>query len=332
LKHRANVKHLSCLLSLIVWFLPCPVALAVVDANSRSNTNAPSDGSPWASAGQVSVGGGTYLGAGWVLTATHVGPGTVNFGGSNFAWDGTTAVRLTNSTGSSNDLYMFKLKTLPPLPRMPLTTTTPAASSQVDMLGFGYISGSAETSFGPGLLGFSWSSTTVKSWGNNKVAGGTTSIDVGEGPVTCFTMDFSATSQTSDEAQASNGDSGGGVFFKSGSTWELAGMLLYISELQNQPANTSLFGDVTYAANIATYYPQIEALLTNTVPTLSISRSTANFVLSWADTGVAWTLASSHNPATTNWTVLSPSLTLTNGQYYALVPDTNSSTFFRLQR
>jgi len=139
-----------------------------VDANSQANTNAPTDGAPWDHLGQVNGSGGSYLGGGWVLTAGHVGPGNVVFDGTTFIWDG--ALRwLTNSDGSFTDSIMLHLKTSPSLPRLALSSKTPGAFSVVDLIGYGYRSGSAETSFGVGIVGYYWSANPGKSWGNNKV-------------------------------------------------------------------------------------------------------------------------------------------------------------------
>jgi len=309
-------------------------ALAIVDAASQSNTNAPSDGSPWTSVGRLNGGGCTYLGAGWVLTANHVfaGGGSVNLDGTLYPYDGTSA-RLTNSDGTATDFVVMHLGTLPPLPRMPLMTTAPAVSSTVDMMGFGPIAGSLQTNFGSGLIGFTWSSNPFKSWGNNTVSGGLGVVNAGEGNVTVFPTTFDEFGQTSDEAQAAPGDSGGGVFQKSGSTWELVGMLLYTSQpLSGQPLNTSCYGQETFLGNIATYRGQILAWVTNTVPSLSISQAGTNVMVCWPDTGVTWTLLSNHSLTMTNWAVLSPTLTLTNGQYCAVIPTTSSPTFFRLHR
>lgn len=307
-------------------------ASAVVDANSRANTNAPPDGSPWTSMGHVNGASGTYLGAGWVLTAAHVGPGNTDLNGSLFPWDGTS-LRLTNADGSVTDMVLFHLSTLPPLPRMPLASSSPGTSSQVDMIGFGYIAGSAQTNIGP-YTGFYWSADQFKSWGNNRVnPGGTTTLNAGFGNVTVFATTFSSPpSQTSDEAQAAPGDSGGGVFQTSGSTWQLVGMIDAISPLPNQPSGTSVYNNATSSADIATYRAQIVSVVAATVPALSISRSGTNVIVSWPDTGTTYSLLVNHNLAMTNWTLLSPSLTLTNGQFYARLPATNSPSFFRLQK
>jgi hypothetical protein len=310
-------------------------ASAVVDAASPANTNAPSDGSPWDSMGHVSapdpyVGsgyGGIYLGAGWVLTAQHAAVGDTYFSETLFPWDGTS-VRMTNSDGTGTDMQMFHLKTLPPLPRMPLSTTTPAANAQVDMIGFGFIAGSAQTTIGS-YTGFYLSANQYKSWGNNRATGGTVIVTDVYGDVTSFETIFNAPpSQTSDEGQAEAGDSGGGVFEKNGSTWQLVGMMFGIDSQVNGAA---VYNDVTYSANIATYRTQIAAVIAATRPVLSISRSGTNVMACWPDTGVTYNLESRQSLTNANWTALSPSLTLTNGQYCALLPATNGANFFHLR-
>jgi hypothetical protein len=306
-------------------------AFAVVDANSRANTNAPADGSPWGNVGGVNGASAIYVGAGWVLTASHVGGGNAEFGGVIYPWEGSYT-RLTNSDGTFTDLIVFHVQTLPPLPRIPLVSAAPSASSQVDLMGTGCIAGSAETNIGS-YTGFYWSARGAKSWGNNQVnAGGTTTVNAGYGNVTVFSTTFSSTGQTSDEAQAAAGDSGGGVFQKSGSTWQLVGMLDLVSAYPGQTNATAVYGNVTYCANIATYRSQIAAALAGTVPSLSISRSGTNVTVCWVDSGVTYDLYGNRDLSTTNWALLSPSLTLTNGQYCGLLPATNSPTFFRLKK
>ena len=306
-------------------------ASAIVDASSRTNTSAPPDGSPWASIGQVNGSSGVYLGAGWVLTAAHVGANDANFGGTVFRWDGTS-LRLTNADGSVTDMVMFHLRTLPPLPRMSLATATPAASSQVTLIGCGSIAGSAQTNIGT-YTGFYWSVNGLKSWGNNKVdPGGTRIINAGLGNVTTFRPTFSSSLQTSDEGQAAGGDSGGGVFQKNGSTWQLVGMLDAIGNLANQPSYTAVYNDLTYSADIATYRAQIVSTIAATVPALTISRSGTGVMICWPDTGITYNLLASHNVPTTNWNLLSPTLTLTNGQFCAFLPATTGANFFRLQK
>ena len=58
------------------------------------------------------------------------------------------------------------------------------------------------------------------------------------------------------------GDSGGAVFLKRGSQWELVGMMFAITIYDGQPYfTTAVFGQSTYLADIAWYKPQIESII-----------------------------------------------------------------------
>jgi secreted trypsin-like serine protease len=80
---------------------------------------------------------------------------------------------------------------------------------------------------------------------------------LGNGALQVFSVNFSQTFQTANEGQAATGDSGGAIFFKNGTTWELAGMIDAIGTLTDQPGSTAVYGDFTNAADIATYRSQI---------------------------------------------------------------------------
>ena len=302
----------------------------MVDASSTANTNAPPDGSPWANVGTVNDASGVYLGAGWALTADHVGPGNLNLDGLTFTYDGTSQ-RLTNSDGTPTDMVMFHLSALPSLPKLLLTSSTPTASSQVDMIAYGRIAGSVQTNIGT-YTGFYWSVYGYKSWGNNKVdAGGLITADAGYGNVTLFSTDFVMPSHltTSDPAQAAPGDSGGGVFQKISSGWQLAGMLDATESQTNQAA---VYGDKTFAADIATYRNEIVAIIEATIPELSIAQSGSAVQVCWPDTGVAYTLQTTPTLSPTSWTPASGTSSSAPGQLCVLLSATNSASFFRLQK
>ena len=310
---------------------------AIVDANSENNTSPPPDGAPWANVGTVNGASGIYIGAGWVLTAGHVGGGDINLLGTDYPWDGTLHW-LTNSDGSFADGIVLRLRTVPALPRVPLVSSTPPAVSQVDMIGFGFRSGSAQTNFSLGTTGFYWSSASgIKSWGNNKLdpAPPVTVYD-GFTNVIAFSTTFDgppAPLQTSDECQAGNGDSGGGVFYQNGSQWELAEMIVAIDEpLTNRPFNSAVYTDQTYALDIATYRDQIVTWLESTIPRLSIVPSGTNIQLGWVDTGVSYQLQSTASLTVEKWTPLAATVSLTNGQFNAQTPITPDPRFFRLQK
>ncbi|MDP9290943.1 MAG: PEP-CTERM sorting domain-containing protein [Verrucomicrobiota bacterium] len=235
-------------------------AFAVVDANSTTNTSDPNDGSPWANVGSVNGASGEYLGNGWVLTAYHVGAGTITFDSGAFAWDGQQ-IRLTNADNTRTDLLLFHLTIAPNLAALSLSSSTPTAGSIVDMEGYGRIRGSDEKTYSTAsgtYMGFDWSAAGAKSWGTNTIdSGGVTTINQGFGPVHVFSMDFSKTPQTLNEGEGALGDSGGAVFSFNGTTLELAGMMDAIGTFPNQPANTAVYGNETYAADITYYRNQI---------------------------------------------------------------------------
>jgi hypothetical protein len=108
--------------------------------------------------------------------------------------------------------------------------------------------------------GWLWSQPSgVMRWGTNRVSG-TAYI----GTLT-FTTSFTNSMQggTASEAQGATGDSGGAVFIKNGSTWELAGVMIAVgpgSVEDGQPADTALYGNVTFAADLSQYRDQIVAI------------------------------------------------------------------------
>ena len=313
-------------------------AFAVVDANSASNTSAPTDGAPWNNVGEIGGASGVYIGGGWVLTAAHVGAANINLDNALFTYDGTS-LRLTNSDGTQTDLVLFHLASFPPLPSLPLASTTPGPLSQVDMIGFGHFAGSTQTNFGL-YSGFYFSASGAKSWGNNKVnVGGNTTWNIGFGNITGFVTDFTSpgtlgpTSQSSDEAQLAAGDSGGGAFQNTGSVWQLAGILDAEQNQVNQPASTAVYGDKSYMADIATYRSQIVAVLNaSPVPGLTISATATNALICWPDMGVNYNLEASSSRNNPNWSAVSANQFSTNGQICVTLPTTNVARFFRLQR
>jgi len=320
-----------------VYILAYPFgASAVVDANSKANTSQPPDGSPWDNVGILTSGAsGIYVGNGWVLTADHVGVGNLHVIGADFPADGTW-YRLTNSDGTATDMVLFHLATSPALPAVTLVTNTPAALTSVDMIGCGRNAGTAQTNVGT-YTGFYWSTTEFKSWGNNKVdVGGVTVINAWYGNLSVFTTDFTTRGTTgamSDECQAASGDSGGAVFALINSKWQLVGMIDAINVLPSQPSNSSVYGNMTYAADIATYRNQLLSLmaLTNS-PKLSISVSGSNVTVCWPGSAAGFNLESTSALKPATWTMVSQNLLYTNGQGCAVFPANGGAKFFRLHK
>lgn len=323
----------SLILTVLLLALAAWPAKAVINASSNTNIYPPADGAPWGNVGQVNGASGLYVGNGWALTAVHVGPGDIYLNGVVYAYDGTSH-RLTNSDGTGTDMVVFHLKTVPPIPRLALTTSTPTALSTVDLIGCGHIAGSPQTSIFP-YTGFYWSAGAAKSWGNCTVSvGGVAVYSAGFGNVSEMSTDFkdpTSPAATSNEAEAAGGDSGGGVFEHTSSGWQLVGMIDLITILPGQTNNTAVYGNNTLAADIATYGPQVAAWRASTPPVMTVNRSGTNVLVCWPDIGVNYTLQTSASFSPVNWTTLSPGLTYTNGEVCALLPASGTQKYFRLK-
>lgn len=250
---------------------------AIVDANSTTNTSDPGGGVPWANVGSVNGGSGTYLGNGWVLTAAHVGAGSIAFDSGTFQPDGRV-IRLSNPDTSLADMLLYHLVLTPGLTGSVVSSSTPAIGSLVDLVGYGRIRGSAQQSFSTEYgttIGFTWSASGAKSHGTNQIQTSVETLTVqGAGSFRGFLLDFTPPPtlftppppfvNTVREAQVATGDSGGAVFYKkNGATWELAGMIEALASFVF-PLPASVYGDESWVMDLPTYKTQIDALVSST--------------------------------------------------------------------
>lgn len=233
---------------------------------------------------------GVYLGNGWMIGAYHVvrsgsngfAFGNVILDGNTYSVNAATALRITDpSTQSPADLAMFQLTVAPAdanLKTLAVATRNPNPASNLILMGNGANRAAAltywnvdksastwiwsESLTGPGTYsGYKYDpdNSQAMRWGNGTMSG-TTSGDDGFG-VTSFL--YSLFQSTTGSAIAATGDSGGGVFYKkSGTTWQLAGILLTVGTpappYNGQPAATSIVNnDQTFAANLTYYNTQI---------------------------------------------------------------------------
>lgn len=227
----------------------------------------------------------------WLITARHnTNPtGNITLDGKSY----TFQERVTTADGddSLGDLELLRYKrtdnAVPSLPAVQLSSTTAPSNATMALIGLGQnrvenaatnANVSDASSVGTGLQGYNWTST-IKRWGLNTMdsefpdllesgiptMGRTGTYEVGGVNSVGFTMDFDRPANgqwlTSNEAIGSPGDSGGGVFYFNGSGWELNGLISVINASGSQNANTSAFGNLTIATDIATYR---SALLGNT--------------------------------------------------------------------
>jgi hypothetical protein len=280
--------HPSCLKKIVliaVLILPLPLVQAVVigSGNGSGNTNAPSGPNGdlgWNYVGSLNGASGVYLGggngSGWVLTANHV-----RFGNLNFTLNGTTysAIAGSGQQIGSIDLYAFRITVgqgtgLSLLSNLTLAGTSPAVGETLTMIGNGKDRATSETYWRvTGTTSYTWTeiprifsnendpsgykqlSSSSKRWGSNQ-ADGVVTVNSTSMIQTTFTE-----SGISNEAQAAVGDSGGGVFVPmDNGSYQLAGIMDLVGTFSGQPANTAVFGNVTYSIDIATYREQIIAV------------------------------------------------------------------------
>jgi hypothetical protein len=264
--------------------LPRLASAVVIDTVTGSgNPSAPADDPGWANVGVLGIGTGVYLGDGWVLTAAHVGGGSIVLNGGTYAMLAGSGTQLTNGgepgRNALTDLYMFCLATTPVgIGGVTIAQTATGSAAAVTMIGSGRDRGDfTQWSVNTGTTPWAWTEVTSGGnaagyktlearsmrWGTNNVASTGQWIDDGYGEIKTLTTNFSDFVGNSTEAQAAYGDSGGAVFHKNGSTWELAGLILTVAGYSGQPdpGATPVFGNLTYAADLSFYRPQIMAIV-----------------------------------------------------------------------
>jgi len=199
---------------------------------------------------------GIYLGAGWVLTAAHVGAGDLTLGGVRYPAVADSQVRLRAGDGADSppDLLLYRIDPHPDLPPLRIGRATPPAGAEVLLFGCGV--GRGERLQFRGLPGWDWSGEKACRWGTNEVAH-LRVFDAQKGSRTrAFATEF--TPGTSDrEAQAAHADSGGAVVCRAGGRWELCGVMLAVGLFEGQPGSSTFPGNFTYAADLAHYRDQI---------------------------------------------------------------------------
>lgn len=234
-------------------------AVLLDSGDGTQNTTAPVNDPGFAHVGRRGGLTAVYLGDGWVLTANHVGMGTVTFDGETSEPLPGSAVRLANGDGTFADLLLFAVHPPPALPLLPIRTDPLSGGEGAILVGNGRDRGPA-TSWDPNgppppgpVDGWQWASSRSLRWGTNVIDG--FPVD----PI-ANTFSFYTTfdeGAPGDESQAADGDSGGAVFVHDGVEWQLAGILFAIGVFSEQPAQTSLHGNLSYAGDLSLYADQI---------------------------------------------------------------------------
>ena len=263
---------------LVACFRAEAVIVYGTNGTGTNNTSAPSDDPGWANVGTVAGCTAVYLGSKttgyWMLTAKHVPlSGPVVMPNGSYSIVSNSGVQIGTS-----DLQVFRIQENPGLSGVTISSSAPSPTSSVVMIGNGRDRGAYTTwdgnpsgwgSPGSEASGYVWGSNQIVRWGTNVVLDN--NLDVYSGATTFSTIFNDITNPN--ESQGSLGDSGGGVFFKNGSLWELTGIMLtvgvwdgasggYYDQFTGQPANVSLdyantgfsgAGSATFSAQLSTY-------------------------------------------------------------------------------
>lgn len=207
-----------------------------------------------------------YLGAGWALTAAHVGPGQILLDGEVVSPEPGSRHVLLNVDGSLADGVLFELDRsarLPDRPLIPIARTPVQPGEEVLLIGFGRerdgpVRWSDEVA--GDRTGFRWSSEGRKRWGMNRVLGVGRWIPHRTSLSRTFVLRFDDPRDpeaTRFEAHAATGDSGGGVFVRRAHGWELAGLMISVTSRFGSPARTATFGDQTLVLDLTSYRSEI---------------------------------------------------------------------------
>jgi len=210
-----------------------------------------------------------YLGAGWVLTARHVGRGEIFLLGEIFPPLRRAGHSLLNQDGSRADAMIFELDpklTMPDLPILPIANRPPEIGEEVLMIGFGRTSVKT-IEWGPETkdeqrIAFVWSKRGEKRWGTNRVDATQEWMRHEQYLTRSMALSFSPADDekaTEHEAAATLGDSGGAIFVHrvDEGGWQLAGLITSISGPADRPPSSSSIGDVTYAADLSAYREEL---------------------------------------------------------------------------
>ena len=248
-------------------------AVIVAGGDGTQNTTTPTGGQGWDYVGRIEHATArssiTYIDNDWFITAYHVkhfyDPSSVLFGGSSYSIDAGSWTRMTNSVGGDADLVMFRVTSDVGLSGVTVRSSATANGSALTMIGNGRNRETSETTWNGAWLeggaptvhtGYKWASGSTKRWGTNTKDADAGLVDDGFGITEMFTTDFDDIGGS--EAQGATYDSGGGVFYDTGSEWELAGIMVTVDIEGGQPwPGTAVYGNETYIADMQYYADQI---------------------------------------------------------------------------
>jgi len=233
-------------------------AVVIDSGDGAGNTSPPTDDPGLANVGTIGTHAGVYLGNGWVLTANHIASADLVIAGQTFKEVAGSKLRLTTPGVGLADLKLLKFDGAPALPAVNIATARPPNGNAVlVMYGRGRNRGAAtswQDTDGQTHDGYLVTTSGTLRWGNNKFEGAFPSPVL---DTEAYLTLFDQSGGTSDECQAAQGDSGGGVFYKRFGSWELSGIMFATYPYPDQPANMVLYGNGTVVADLSVYRAEI---------------------------------------------------------------------------
>jgi cysteine-rich repeat protein len=254
------------LISLLNLLLASTSMAVIIDsATGTENTTAPPDDPGWLHVARRGATTAVYVGNGWVLTASHVGAGTIRIDGVNYPPVAGSELAIIHDGLDVADLVLFRVDPVPPLPQLPIRSSQPAIDDAVVMMGNGRNRGAATSFTIPPSLqvhhGYEWDTTKNRRWGSNIVSNAGVDVQIGNTTSRGFATAFTRF-ESDDEGHAADGDSGGGVFIKNGGSWELAGIMIAVETLQGQPPALAVYENSSWMVDLSYYSSQILDVIT----------------------------------------------------------------------
>lgn len=260
-------------------------AVVISSTSDAANIVSPGPGSGWDNMARLSGSSSVYLGNRWMITANHVSSTPVRFNDDrvfNISVGSETRINNpANRGGGAADLRMFRLAEDPQLPTLPISSASPNAGAQVMMIGAGLnradqqigwkVTGEGPTSLWnqvpvnqANVRGYTLLETSQMRWGMNQVLT-SEPIYFQQGNSWVFATRFDLAGVPF-EAQATPGDSGGGILVSVNNTWQLAGIMAATLPLPGQPGGTVAFGDASYAVDLSIYRDSILSFVNRPEP------------------------------------------------------------------
>lgn len=250
---------ISVYMSMVLVWVPVAEALLVVGDSGASSiyTDAAGAGAGWDYVGSL-IGSApssvTYVSNGWFVTAQHVWDGdvvdkgqeTLDLGGITYTINTNSYTGITNPSGTSADLCMFRVDDFSDLPTgMEVLESTLQWDDSLRLIGNGYDN--------DGTTGLTWGNGTPYYTGSGPSRSILTGT-VGGSDTICYLSIYD--DGTSGSAYGQTHDSGGGVFVDG----QLAGIMILIGSYGGE--------DVSFVTDFSVYGSQINA--TTAIPEPSV--------------------------------------------------------------